>query len=207
MKAISEIVSVVMIIAVSIGLISAAYLYSLPLLEKSQDRSELERIISFFNYYNPSSLPQKIEFVANTGSTETLKLDARGIWEIHPFNEVSPLNNSIVFSFISKVTNINTRNLISLTEGETCPPRSGVVGKESYSTVCIKGSPAIDGFNITYFIFFRNITSPSGEIYSINIISSTGTTVKSTGNTIRISKLGMEKNQNIIITKVKIEIS
>jgi hypothetical protein len=98
MKAVSEIISVVMIVVISIGLISAAYMYGLPLIQKSQDKSTLERIISFFDYYNPSSLPQKIEFVANTGSTEVLTLDAQGVWEVHPFTD-GTLPNSVVFSF------------------------------------------------------------------------------------------------------------
>jgi hypothetical protein len=207
MKAVSEIISVVMIVVISIGLISAAYMYGLPLIQKSQDKSTLERIISFFDYYNPSSLPQKIEFVANTGSTEVLTLDAQGVWEVHPFNENSPLNNSIVFSFFSKVTNINTDQLISLTSGASCPPTGGTIGKDSFSVVCLTGKPVFDGFNITYFVFLRNLTSTSGETYSIQLISSTGITTRSTGKTIRISRQSIDKTENFIATKVKIEIS
>ena len=202
MKAVSEIISVVMIVGISIGLISAAYMYGLPLIQKSQDKSTLERVISFFDYYNPSSLPQKIEFVANTGSTEVLTLDAQGVWEVHPFNENSPLNNSIVFSSFSKVTNINTDQLISLTSGASCPPTGGRIGKDSFSVVCLTGKPVFDGFNITYFVFLRNLTSTSGETYSIQLISSTGT-----GKTIRISRQSIDKTANFIATKVKIEIS
>jgi hypothetical protein len=206
-KAISEVISVVMIVAISIGLISAAYMYGLPLLQKSQDKSMLERIISFFDYYNPSSLPQKIEFVASTGSTEVLTLDAQGIWEVHPFNENSPLNNSIVFSFFSRVTNINTNRPISLTPGGECPPISGTAGKDSFSVVCLAGSPIYDGFNITYYIFLRNLTSSSGEIHSLQLLSPTGATTRSTGKTLRISRQSIDKTENFIATKVKIEIS
>jgi len=206
-KAISEIISVVMIVVISIGLISAAYMYGLPLIQKSQDKSTLERTISFFDYNNPSSLPKKIEFVANTGSAEVLTLDTQGIWEVHPFNENSPLNNSIIFSFFSKVTNIDTQDPISLTPGSTCSSRSGIVGKDSFSVVCIKGSPVFDGYNITYMIFLRNLTSPSGEIYSIKIVSPTGTIMRSTGKTLRISRESIDKVENFIATKIKIEIS
>jgi hypothetical protein len=212
-KAVSEIISVVMIVVISIGLISAAYLYGLPLIQKSQDKSTLERIISFFDYYNPSSLPQKVEFVANTGFTEVLTLDAQGIWEVHPFNETSPLNNSIIFSFFSKVTNINISKPISLTTGESCPPTTGTIGKDSFSVVCISGNPIYDGFNITYFIFFRNLILPINEtnnvIYSIQLISQNGESkaASSTGKTIRISRQSVDKKENFIVTKVKIEIS
>jgi len=206
-KAISEIVSVVMIVVISIGLISAAYMYGLPLIQKSKDRSTLERIISFFDYNNPSSLPKKIEFVANTGSTEVLKLEADGLWEVHPFNENSPLNNSIIFSFFSKVTNINTQDPISLTPGASCVSRSGIVGKDSFSVVCIKGNPIFDGYNITYMVFLRNLTSPSGEVYSIHLTTPTNTVMRSTGKTIRITRQGIDKTSNFIVTKIKIEIS
>jgi hypothetical protein len=213
MKAVSEIISVVMIVGISIGLISAAYLYGLPLIQKSQDKSTLERVISFFDYYNPSSLPQKVEFVANTGSTEALTLDAQGIWEVHPFNETSPLNNSIIFSFFSKVTNININQPISLTPGGSCPPTPGTIGKDSFSVVCISGNPIYDGFNITYFIFFRNLILPINETnnvtYSIQLISQNGESkaASSTGKTIRISRQGIDKTANFIVTKVKIETS
>jgi len=206
-KAVSEIISVVMIIVISIGLISAAYMYGLPLIQKSQDKSTLERTISFFDYNNPSSLPKKIEFVANTGTTEVLTLDTQGIWEIHPYNENSTLNNSIIFSFFSKVTNIDTQDPISLTPGSTCSSRSGIVVKDSFSVVCIKGNPVFDGYNITYMIFLRNLTSPSGEIYSIQIVSPTGTIMRSTGKTLRISRESIDKVENFIATKIKIEIS
>jgi hypothetical protein len=205
-KAVSEIISVVMIVVISIGLISAAYLYGLPLIQKSQDKSTLERIISFFDYYNPSSLPSKVEFVANTGSTEALTLDAQGIWEVHPYDENSPLNNSIIFSFFSRVTNINTNEPISLTPGATCPPTQGIAGKDSFAVVCISGNPIFDGFNITYFVFFRNLTS-SENTYSIQLVSPTGTKIASTGKSIRISRLSIDKTQNFIATKVKIELS
>jgi hypothetical protein len=212
-KAVSEIISVVMIIIISIGLISATYMYGLPLIQKSQDKSTLERTISFFDYNNPSSLPKKIEFVANTGSTEVLMLDTQGIWEVHPFNESSPLNNSIVFSFFSKVTNINTDQPISLTPGGSCPPIPGIIGRDSFSVVCISGNPIYDGFNITYFIFFRNLILPINETnnvtYSIQLISQNGESEKtsSTGKTIRISRQSIDKTTSFIATKIKIEIS
>ena len=209
-KAVSEIISVVMIIGISIGLISAAYMYGLPLLQKSQDKSMLERIISFFDYYNPSSLPRKIEFVANTGSTEVLTLDAQGIWKVYPYNHNSPLNNSIVFSFFSKVTNINTATPISLISGAACPPSKGIVGKDTFSVVCLTGTPIYDGFNITYVIYIRSLELPINasynEIYSIQLLTPTGGELSSTGKTIRISRQGIEKSTNFIATKVKIEI-
>jgi hypothetical protein len=210
MKAVSEIISVVMIVGISIGLISAAYLYGLPLIQKSQDKSTLERVISFFDYYNPSSLPQKIEFVASTGSTEVLTLDAQGVWEVHPFTD-GTLPNSVVFSFFSKVTNINTDQLISLTPGATCPPSKGTVGKDSFTVVCLAGKPVYDGFNITYIVFLRDLELPINTTYnvtySIQLISSTGITARSTGKTIRISRQSIDKTENFIATKVKIEIS
>jgi len=210
-KAISEIISVVMIIGISIGLISAAYMYGLPLLHKSQDKSMLERVISFFDYYNPSSLPKKIEFVAHTGATEVLTLDAQGIWKVYPFNHNSPLNNSIVFSFFSRVTNINARDLISLIPGASCPPSKGLVGKDSFSVVCLAGTPIYDGFNITYVIYLRTLELPinvtHNETYSIQLVTPTGGELTSTGKTIRISRQSVEKLTNFIATKVKIEIS
>jgi len=210
-KAVSEIISVVLIIAISIGLISAAYMYGVPLLQKSQDRSTLERIISFFDYHNPSSLPRKIEFVASTGSTEVLTLDAQGIWVVTPFDENSPLNNSILFSFFSRVTNINTQQFISLTPGASCPPTKGIVGRDSYGVVCIAGAPIYDGFNITYVMYLRSLELPLGDnlkqTYSIHLLTPTGAKFISTGKTIRISRVGIEKSENLIVTKVKIEIS
>lgn len=210
-KGVSEIISIVMIVAISIGLVSAAYMYGLPLLQKSQDKSALERIINFFDYHNPSSLPRKIEYVAHTGATEVLTLDAQGIWRVYPFNHNSPMNNSIVFFFFSKVTNINTPITISLIPGSTCPPQKGVVGKDIFPVVCLSGTPMGDGFNVTYIIYFRSLELPinltHNETYSILLTTPTGGELSSTGKTLRISRQGIEKTSSFIATKVRIEIS
>jgi hypothetical protein len=68
-----------------------------------------------------------------------------------------------------------------------------------------------DGFNITYIVFLRDLELPINTTYnvtySIQLISSTGITARSTGKTIRISRQSIDKTENFIATKIKIEIS
>ncbi|MGC8993199.1 MAG: hypothetical protein ACP5H3_00190 [Candidatus Aenigmatarchaeota archaeon] len=206
-KAVSEIISVVMIVVISIGLISAAYMYGYPLIQKSQDKPALEKAISFFDIYNPSSLPKRIEFIANNGGEDSLTLDTQGIWEVHPYDENSNLNNSIIFYFFTKVTNIKSNQFISLTPGGECPPKEGIVGSDTSYVVCIKGEPIFDGINITYAVFFRGLKAPSGETYKIALTTQDGVLKRSTGKTLRIIRDSIDKLDNQIITKIKIILS
>jgi len=207
-KGVSEVISVVMIVTISLALISTILLYAYPMIRKNQDRVSLEKVMAFFAPEASGSFIKKLEYISNFGGAEGINLDVDGIWEIRSYKDNSPFNNSISFSFFSRTTNVRSNQLISLTPGETCPPTNGIIGKDSPFVVCVSGSPVFDGFNITYIVFARNLTSDT-QVLTTQIYS-TQNIVRSNLKKIRVSREGFYTTQEggkiIQIVKLKIEV-
>jgi len=213
MKGQSEIISVVLIILISIALISAAYTWGLPLIQKRQDTAKIERISSYFSQSFSSSLPSLIEFVARNGGEATFSLEADGLWQLYPDGSSTPYNNSVSFTFFSKVSNVAAnKGWISLTPGASCPPAPGVLGEESASVVCERADSLFNGFNITYLVFFRSLSQAgSNNVYRISLDRPATGSLTSTGKALRIINAGTDErtegDKKLIITKINILLS
>lgn len=191
MKLISETVSVVLILVISLSLVSLVIMYGYPMVIKAQDKGALERIITLFSPEHTNSIVKKMEYVSKFGGSATINLEVRGVWEVIGFNVTSQMNNSLSYTFMSKVTNIISDHYISLSEGESCPPSSGIIGVNSPFVVCFKGEPSSGSFIIKYTVFARNLTS-EGQTYVVRLKPKTGTTAQSTSTTIRIERTNLE---------------
>lgn len=209
MKAQSEIVSVVLIITLAISLTATALMWGLPLIQKRQDAAVVERVASYFNQDNPNSLPSEIEFIANTGGEKTFVFDARGLLFL---NETE---NSISFTFFSKVRDVclagepGCPGWISKTVGATCPPSTGIIGKDKVSVVCERADAIADGFNITHKIYFRRLYDVTGtKGVEIDLVKHEASPLTSTGKMLRIFYFTRESvvsdGKTISVTKVKI---
>jgi len=186
-KAQSDIISAVIIVVIAMGLAGAAYSWGLPLIQKRQDTAIVNRVLNYFDHNNVNSLPSKIEYVANHGGEETFSLDVDGIWILKPDDETSEFNNSLTFTFFSKVSNLATGQWVPLTAGATCPPSKGTLGVHKSSVVCARADAVATGYNITYMVLFREIDESAGTRgYKINL-KNAGTLTISTNKNIRIS--------------------
>ncbi|MBI2545265.1 MAG: hypothetical protein HYW22_01540 [Candidatus Aenigmarchaeota archaeon] len=190
MKGISEIIAAVMIVTITIGLTSTAYIWGAPLIQKRQDATVTERVLEQFSPTNANSLGKVIENVANNKGTESFTTNADGIW-VFDENE-----DSITFTFTSKSSNIaSTQNSISLTPGVSCTPTPspviGIQGVDSSSVVCVNATNQADFFRITYKLWFRELDdNPSGINpigYKINLVKDPSGLVTTTGKTLTIS--------------------
>jgi len=157
-KAQSDIISALIIIIIAIGLVTTAYMWGLPLIQKRQDAAVAERVYNYFyqKNQNDDSLSSKIEYVASNGGEDTFSLDINGIWIIKPDE------NSVSFTFFSRASNVGSSIWIPLTSGATCPPSSGTIGVDRPSVVCTKADTLFDGYNITYKVWFRQLNVSSG---------------------------------------------
>jgi len=211
MKVISEVVSVILILIISLGLISTILMYGYPLIMKAQDKIALERVISLFHPDLPGSIVKKMEDISKAGGSVTINLEVDGVWKVISFSENSELNNSLSFTFFSRVTNIKSDQYISLSSGETCPPKQGILGVSSPFVVCIMGSSTHMGFTITYTLFARNLTSEN-QVYSVRLTSNLGGRGESTSRTIRVRrvdsemKIIQEGEKKIIIVPLEISL-
>ncbi len=209
-KAQVDVISVVLIVLLAIALVAVAYNWGLPLIQKRQDSIILERVKNSFSQININSLPSKIERAANTASQETFNLDVDGLWAIYPFDYAGIENNSISFTFFSKVTDVapNT-GWQSLTPNAQCPPSNGNLLLDKASVVCRRADNFGNGYNITYIVWFRDLVDEqSSSIFKVKLLrheagrsTSNIKTIKIFGATpIRTSQAG----QTLIITEVKI---
>lgn len=216
----ADIISAVLIIVLALGLVTTAYTWGIPLIQKRQDTAIVDRVKNYFNQNNANSLPNKIEYIANNGGEETFTLDVSGFWVLHscPQGELAncrdttPENNSLEFSFFSKVSNIAVgAGWVSLTTGSSaaCPPFIGIVGKDRSSVVCARADSVGDGYNITYKLWFRELDEPEGLTgYKIDLVKHEAGSYTSTGKSIRISRQSISQvsvgQKTLIIPEIKI---
>jgi len=198
-----EIITAVLIVVIAIGLTSAAYTWGIPLIQKRQHEALAERVKNAFDQTKSSSLPNRIEFIANAGSGgETFSLDVDGLWNL---NETE---DSIQFAFFSKVSNIAVDDWMPLTQvaGASCPPSRGIRGEKS-SIVCAKAEKFADGYNIYYKVWFRKLDDLDGNrVFQIDLIQarSSNSTSKSFGILFEKVRQEPEGQKTLIATEIKI---
>lgn len=214
-KGISEIIAAVMIVTITVGLTSTAYIWGGPLIQKRQEASTTERVFNGFSQTNENSLPKMIEDVANNRGTRTFTVGADGIWILNATED------SIEFSFPSKTSNVavGTQNPTSLTSGVQCigtsPPSSpspsvGTTGQDSSSVVCVSATAGVNFYVIKYKVWFRELNdnpfSPT-QGYMIDLEQDAGLDTSS-GKTVKItfgdSTSQVVLGKTLITKKIKI---
>lgn len=222
-KAQADVVSAILIVIIALGLAATAYTWGLPLIQKKQDTAVVDRVTSYFDQNNGNSLPSRIEFIANNGGEQVFNLDAEGFWVINPCPpsdlsacnpspavDVTKENNSLQFTFFSKISNVATQSgFISLTPGASCPPAEGILGKDKSSVVCAKAEPVHDGFDITYKVWFRELAeSAAPRGYKIDLTRHESSAYNTTGKAIRILRQANNQvsvgGKTLIIPEIKI---
>jgi FlaG/FlaF family flagellin (archaellin) len=214
-KAVSEVVSVVLVLLIGISLAGTAYMWGMPIITKQQDTTTVERTLSYFDRSNSNSLVRKIEFVAKNGGEDTFTSDVSGGWLLHEYNEAAPENNSLEFEIFSKVSNIAIANettgidWVALTAGGSCPPESGFVGFDPPGVVCAKAEPFTNGFNLIYRISFRELYESTGmKGHKIRLVKDPSGQISSSSKTIRIAREQIttqeQDGKTLIITEIKI---
>jgi FlaG/FlaF family flagellin (archaellin) len=219
-KAISEIISMVLIVLLGISLVGTAYTWGMPMISKKQAMTDVDRIYSYFDSGVSSSLVRKIEFIAKNGGEDSFVSDINGLWKLHESSEATVSNNSLEFTTVSKVSNIAISNplrgigWVALTPGGSCPPEKGVVGFDPSYVVCAKAESVSSGFNITYRVWFRELYESTGtKGYKIKLIKDASGSLSSSSNTVKISRERVYTcvppasecpNKMLIITEIKV---
>ena len=168
----------------------------------------VERVRSYFDRDNENSLVNKIETIAKNGGEDTFTVDVDGIWELHPYDETGPENNSIQFIFRSKVSNLAPdMGWIPLDSPNIGP--YGIVGIDEPSVIFGRSESSNGAYTITYKIWFRQLNSSyEDKYYLIRLVPMNPSAPKSsTSRTIKISRPEepkLDPATNIIITEVQI---
>lgn len=223
MKAQADVISAVIIIIIAITLVSAAYMWGIPLIRKRQDTALVERAYKAFDRNNFNSLVRKIEYIYKNGGEDTFTLDINGVWTLYPCPSIegggctcdstSPcnaINNSLRFTFFSStMSNIAVgKGWVPLSSPNIDP--IGTVGVDDPSVVLARADKYGDGFNITYEIWFRELDESPTKGYKIGLVDPNpgGPVVKSSsGKSLRISRGAIRQISDgkiLIITEMKI---
>lgn len=211
MKSQADIISVLLIVIIAIGLVATAYIWGLPLIQKRQDTAIAERVNSYFDPNNANSLPVKIESVANTGGELTFSLDVKGLWRVFPYTDTYGIeNNSIEFTFFSKVTKVAAdKGWVSLSGVAGCPPSTGLLGIDKSYVICAKASAIYNGYNITYKVWFRELVDTAGKNgFKIGLLQHPASSLTSTGQNVRMifdtRRQDIQGQKTLIISQIKI---
>lgn len=190
MKGVSEIISAVLVVLIAIALISVAYTWGLPLIQKTRGEAISERVHTYFNPDNAASLQRKMIGAISLGGESVFNLDVDGIWVIVPYDAHNPENNSIQFTFFSKVTKVMYGAGWVPVFGGGCDANAGYLGVDNPYITCARADPIADGYNITYKIQFRELIDrrdPTERTRQLIRVVPVGPTA-STGKYVRISR-------------------
>jgi len=203
-KAQADIISAVLIIIMGLTLVSVAYMWGIPLIEKRADTTLVERTYKTFDPNNERSVTRMIKHISNYGGEDVVSLDTNGLWTLYPNDSITPENNSIQFSFQSKVSNIGVDGgWIPLSSGSTNP--IGEFGLDESYVVFGRADTAPGGYNITYKAWFRslNVTS-TNKIYNVILVKHPSGSLTSSGKTLRVLRGEVKEQVNLITTEIKI---
>ncbi|TAL47361.1 hypothetical protein EPN87_03065 [archaeon] len=206
MKGVSEIISTVLIVVIAIGLASTAYMWGLPLIEKTQGRAAVDDVAASFDQSNSNSLTSQVFSVFSNGGEKNFNIGADGLWTLKPGSGDAD-SNYIQFSFASKVSNV-AADAGWLSSQGACPPAKGVLNNDNFYVICSRADSIKDGYNITYRVYYRELDSAiSATGQKINIVP-TGTILTSIGKNIRITRGAITQasigGKTLTLTEIKL---
>jgi len=201
MKGQTDIISVVIIFVISLGLVSTAYLWGIPLIEKKQDTALVDRVAKSFDRNNANSLEKKIEYIANNGGSDTFVADTNGIWYYNSSE------NSLQFSFTAKASKIATNlGWIALSSGNI--NLNGTLGIDDSFIVFGRSDITPSGqYNISYKVQFRTLWDSAGVNGFRIFLNNSSPSPYILGKYVKISRgtvAADPQNSNLIITEIKL---
>ncbi len=206
-KAQVDIISAIIIVTIALSLFSFAYFWGMPLIQKRQDTALVERAFKYFDPKNPNSVGRRIEYVANFGGEQTFYIDLDGIWILKEYNEESPENNSLLFAFSSKVSNVAPN--FGWIPFSPNIQEIGKLGLDEPSVIFERADSYGGRYNVTFKVWLRELENIDGtKGYRINLIKDPAGRKVSTSKYIKISRGNIistqENGKTLTITEIKI---
>ncbi len=192
MKGQQQVVSVIIIIGLIIGATATVLPWANTMIQKRKDMKSLDDVYYFFQ-----NMDETIRTIAKNGGEESLSLEVPGTLT------VSPDDNTIVFNFESKVSNIAEGDWIPLNTPNL--NETGTLGLDTPSVIFGKAEQDGNTIKIWYKLWYRQLKDPStNNLYKISL-KTTDETVKTTNTGfMRIQRLGTTTSQDLTITEINI---
>ena len=196
-----QVVSVIIIIALSLGAVATVYPWASSMIQKKNDMKNLDDTYNFFQ-----KLDETIRTIEKQGGEESLVLKVPGKLTVYP-ELVPSLNNSITFIFESKVSNIAEGDWIPLNTPNM--NETATLGVDPPSVIFGKAERTEESINVTYRLWYRELDDPSGD-YAYRIVLNTSDNKEKSTTTgfLRIQRLGSRSTlidgKTLTITEINI---
>ncbi len=194
----SQVVSAIIIVLVGLSIVGTVYPWAQSVIQKKKDSKSMEDTYNFFG-----ELEKSIVDVARNGGEESLELDVPGKLYVYPESSTDELNNSIVFTFESKVSNVaESSEWIPLNTPNT--NSTATLGIDKPGVISGKARLGDEYITVWYRMWFRELEDrTTGKSYKIALKTSGDNDVESTQGFLRIQRLG-STGTNDIKTQVNI---
>jgi len=192
-------VSALMLVLISLGILGSVFPWAFSVIQKKKDSKSVEDVYNFFQ-----KLDYTIINIARNGGEESLELKVPGIINVYPDSLDSTLNNSIVFEFQSKVSNVaNSTSWISLNTPNA--NTSATLGIDKPGVIFGKSTLGNTDIIVYYRLWYRELEDKTtGNIYKISLTTSEDKEKESTQGFFRIQRLSSSQTGNLIKTQVNI---
>jgi len=196
----SQMVSALMIFLISLAILGSIFPWASSVIQKKKDAKSVNDVYNFFQ-----KLDYTIINIARNGGEESLELKVPGRITVYP--ESYPdltLNNSILFEFQSKVSNVaDSITWIPLNTPNS--NTSAILGIDKPGVIFGKSTLEKNEIIVYYRLWFRELEDKTtGNIYKISLVTSGGKVINSTQGFFRIQRLSSAQTGNLIKTQVNI---
>ena len=182
-----QLVSVVIIILIALGTIALVLPWTLNMIQKKKDMKTLDDVYNFFQ-----QLDETIKYVEKNRGEESLILKSPGKFTVYSESLLDENNNSIIFEFKSKVSNVAEGYWVPLNTPNT--NETATLGIDPPSVIFARAERAGDEIDVWYKVWYRELDDQSGHGYKI-VLNTTGNSEKST--TTGFLRLQWLKSRNV----------
>ena len=194
-------VSAILIVLVMLAIVGGIYPWASSVIQKKKDSKTVEDVYGFFQ-----KLDSTIIDIARNGGEESLELKVPGLIKVYPNGlPNNPLNNSIIFIFQSRVSNVaGTTEWIPLNTPNA--NITGTLGIDKPGVIMANSTVGNNNIDIWYRLWYRELRDPeTGKTYKINITTADQDVKSTSYGFLRIQKLGSTTfGDNLITTEINI---
>ena len=193
----TQIVSAILIVLIALGAVTSIIPWANSMIQKRKDAKGTDDSYNFFQ-----KLDKSIRNIAENGGEESLQLSTNGIMTVYPASVGGENNNSIVFLFISRVSNVAEGSWVPLNTPNA--NTTATLGIDPSSVIFGRATKDGDRLKIEYKLWYRTLRDVnSGVTFKINLNTTNDQIVQSSGF-LRIQRIGTKQVQNLTTTEINI---
>jgi len=198
MKAQTQIISAILVFLVALAAIALVLPWALTMVQKKKDMKNVDDVYNFF-----LKLDEVIRDVAKNGGEESLTLKVPGELTVYPDSSNHPYNNSITFSFLSKVSNIAV-NVGEIPLNTPNQNSTATLGVDTPSVIFGKANLTDDSILVQYRLWYRTLVDVDGNKFKIVLNTSENSILNSTLGFVRVQRLGTRTIGDLTLTEINV---